>query len=121
VRRRLHATLAAALRAALVLALACSPLGQPMALAALAAPPQEPAAGGCTHHAQAAQPAAEPIETAPGGCCCKKGSSCHCAMTVALPTAAALALASPASDHPVAAPQLVAASLPSPEPPPPRS
>lgn len=119
--KALRAALLALLRIVLVLGLASAPLGQPMALAALAAPLQDPAASGCPHHARSAQAAAGPFQVKPGECCHKKGSPCHCAMTVALPASGAPALAASTSDHPVSVPHLVTAILPSPEPPPPRS
>lgn len=116
-RRRLRAALAAALRGALVLALACSPLAHPTALAALAVPAQAEPSGCCPHHAKAGH--AAPAQ--PGDCCFSPGSACHCAMAAALPAAALPALAPPPSDHPLAVPRLAAWPPRSPEPPPPRA
>ncbi|NTV95835.1 MAG: hypothetical protein HGA75_10520 [Thiobacillus sp.] len=116
--KTLRAALHALIRLFLVLGLACSPLAQPMALAALAAPQAE-STGGCPHHAK--QGLAGSHQGKPGDCCYKKGTPCHCAMTVALPTSFAPAFEAPSSDHPVSAPRLAASVLPAPEPPPPRS
>lgn len=116
--RRIRAAFAALIRLMLVLGLACSPLAQPLAMAAPAAP-QQAAAGACPHHAKSAQ--SGPEQPKPGECCFKKGSACHCAMTVALPTSALPVTASASSDHPVSAPRLTSSILPAPEPPPPRT
>lgn len=118
--QRLHAALRRLLHLVLVLGLACSPLAQPMALAALAVPQQQ-GIGGCPLHAQAGKRLGGLDKLKPGECCCKKGSPCHCAMTIALPVAAVLATAPQASDHPVSVPHLAASTLTPPEPPPPRS
>jgi hypothetical protein len=105
------------LRQLLVLGLAFTPLAQPISLAAAAAMPASksaaPMMAGCHHHAHQ-----QPDES--GGCCWKKGSACHCAMTVALP-------ASPLPDaqfatfaRPTSSRTMTVASLSPPEPPPPR-
>jgi hypothetical protein len=118
VNRRIRAAFDALVRLMLVLGLACSPLAQPMAMAALAAPQPETAAG-CPHHSESAQVGSN--QSKPGECCYQKGSPCHCAMALALPTSALPATAAAGSDHPVSAPRLIASILPSPEPPPPRT
>lgn len=118
--RRIRAAFEALVRLMLVLGLAFSPLAQPMALAALATVPQESMAG-CPHHAKSAQLHASPEQPRPGDCCYKKGSPCHCAMTVALPATITLTIEAAASEHPVSAPRLAASLLPTPEPPPPRT
>lgn len=112
----LPAWLAALIRFLLVCGLACAPLAQPMAMAALAAPQADAAPSGCPHHAQAA-----PAPAKPGDCCYKKGSPCHCAMALALPTAALPMPAPTLSEPPHSAARLSVSRLPAPEPPPPRA
>lgn len=108
------------LRLTLALGLVFSPLAQPLAMASLATP-QPASAGGCPHHAKSAQMQAAPEQPKPGECCFKKGSACHCAMAVALPTTTRALPVASGSDHPDSAPRLACSLLPTPEPPPPRS
>lgn len=116
---RLRARLAVLIRLILALGLACAPLSQPMAMAALVAPAQAAATAGCPHHAQAAK--ADPAPAKPGDCCVKKGSPCHCAMAIALPTAA-LPMPAPAlTEPPLARPAGTVSRLSAPETPPPRT
>jgi hypothetical protein len=119
VNRRVRATLDILLRWVLALGIVFSPLSQPLAMASLAAP-QQTAAGGCPHHAKAAGHAGVADKAQPGGCCCKQGAACHCAMAVALPTMPLAFASGFLSDHPVSVPRLTLSRLPSPEPPPPR-
>jgi len=120
VTRPIRAAFEALVRTLLVLGLAFSPLAQPMALAALGSAPQA-AMAGCPHHADSMQNNTGPEQPKPGDCCYKKGSPCHCAMTVALPATITLTIEAAASEHPVTAPRLAASLLPTPEPPPPRT
>lgn len=115
---RTRTALVTLLRLVLALCLAFSPLAQPMAIAALAGPEEMNA---CPHHARAGMHAAGMLDTQPGECCCKKGSPCHCAMTVALPTSVVASFPPVQSAHPVTVPRLAASVLPAPEPPPPRA
>lgn len=116
--RGLRATFDALIRLMVVLGLVCSPMAHALAMAAMTAPQTASASAGCPHHAKSAQASPEPAK--PGDCCVKKGSACHCAMAVALPTAALPAALSTPSEHPVSVPRLIASILPTPEPPPPR-
>ena len=116
--RPLNATFDALVRVMLVLALAFSPLAHPQAMAAAA--PQSKVVSACPHHAKSAQHPSGSNQTKPGECCYKKGSACHCAMAIALPTLAMATLPATLSEHPVSAPRLIASSLTTPETPPPR-
>jgi hypothetical protein len=115
----LGATLTLLLRLILALGLAFSPLAQPLALAALAAPQPAQAEGGCHQHSQAGDTDAG--DASPGECCYQKGTVCHCAMALTLPAMSLPSAAPPVSDHPLSVPRLGASILPAPEPPPPRS
>ncbi|TCJ14757.1 hypothetical protein EZJ19_09250 [Parasulfuritortus cantonensis] len=117
--RRLRAACLVLLRQFLVLALACSPLAQPMALAAAGEETAPAAMQGCPHHAAMHVSGAD--HNKPGECPCKKGSPCHCAMTAALTTAIAATWTRTGSEHPVSVPRLALSVLPAPEPPPPRA
>lgn len=118
----MHRLLATLFRLLLIAGLVFSPLAQPFALASLATPQQDtpPAASGaCPYHAATAD-AGHPSREAPGRCCFKKGSACHCAMSVALPSMALPRPPEATTSHPLSAPLLSASNLPPPEPPPPR-
>lgn len=110
--RNLRGLLDLLLRLFLTLGLALSPLAHPLAMASLATQQPE-SVGACPHHAKSEQPK-------PGDCCFSNGTSCHCAMTVALPAPILSLAAQPASDHPLSIPRLAASRLPAQEPPPPR-
>lgn len=116
---RMQATFAALVRLFLVVGLACLPLSQPMALAALTTAPEqaELAVSACPHHAQGGQAEAGKA----GSCCAAQGSSCHCAMALALPTAILPMLTQAISDHPVSVPRLAAGRIAIPDTPPPRT
>lgn len=119
--RRLRAAVEILLRLVLALGLAFAPLAHALNMATLVVPIQAGASGGCPHHAKSAERPASAEQTQAGECCVKKGSACHCAMALALPTAFVATPSAAGSDHPVSAPRLAASLLPAPEPPPPRA
>jgi hypothetical protein len=118
VTKRLPAAFDVLIRLMLVLGLAYTPLAQAFAMAAMTSPQQE-SASVCPHHAEAGK--ADSAPSKPGGCCAKKGSACHCAMTLALVSSTLPATSSASSDHPVSAPRLISSAQPAPESPPPRA
>ncbi len=130
--RFVHSAFARCLQIILALGVAIAPVAHALDMPVLSKPTDAPAGQAVTmpcHSAPAsrndaqAMAAAEPSESDTGdtgNCCCKKGSVCHCAMSIALPATFQSMALSPAHDYDIAFSTFSLGNLPPPEPPPPR-
>jgi hypothetical protein len=92
--------------------LVLAPFAHALSMAAAMNASQQQAVSHC-HQSDGERPPAN-------DCCCHKGSVCHCAVPVALPSNLSLTLSDVPVIFPVAVESFLLHSLPPPEPPPPR-
>jgi hypothetical protein len=100
------------LLASMVWGLALAPFAHALSMAAAMADAQQEAVSHC-HQSDS--------DNAPkGDCCCHKGSVCHCAVPVALPSGLPLTSSPVPAIYTVVSVAFLLHNLPPPEPPPPR-